>query len=59
MARMDRINLSTRPFYNDRAVHVVLALVAVVVLALSAFTIRQVYVLSGRHGGRQGRISLA
>ena len=59
MARMDRINLSTRPFYNDRAVHVVLALVAVVVLALSAFNLRQVYVLSGRHGELQGRISQA
>ena len=34
---MIRTNLSTRPFYNERAVHVALALVAVVALAASAF----------------------
>ncbi len=34
---MIRTNLSTRPFYNARAVHLALALVAVVAVAASAF----------------------
>jgi len=59
MPRMDRINLSTRPFYNDRAVHALLAFAAVAVLAISAFNLQQVYGLSGRHAGLQGRISQA
>ena len=59
MARTYRINLSTRPFYNERAVHAALALVAAVVLALSAFNLWQVYVLSGRHAEVQGRLSRA
>ena len=59
MARTYRINLSTRPFYNERAVHAALALVAAVVLALSAFNLWQVYVLSGRHAELQGRLSQA
>jgi Tfp pilus assembly protein PilN len=59
MARANRINLSTRPFYNERAVHAALALVAAVVLALSAFNLWQVYVLSGRHAELQGRLSQA
>lgn len=34
---MIRTNLSTRPFYNARAVHVLLALCAVVVVAMTAY----------------------
>ena len=59
MARIDRINLSTRPFYNERAVHASLALAAALVLAVSAFNLWQVYVLSGRHAELQGRIAQA
>jgi len=59
MARIDRINLSTRPFYNERIVDAVLALVGAVVLALTAFNLRQVYVLSGRNAEVQGRLSQA
>jgi len=59
MARLDRINLSTRPFYNDRAVHALLALAAAAVLAVSAFNLWEVYVLSGRHAELQGRIAQA
>jgi Tfp pilus assembly protein PilN len=59
MARIDRINLSTRPFYNERAVHAVLALAAALVLAVSAFNLWQVYGLSGRHAELQGRIAQA
>ena len=32
-----RTNLSTRPFYNERAVHVLLALAALIVVVLTAF----------------------
>ena len=59
MARLPRINLSTRPFYNERAIHAVLVLAAAVVLAVSAYNLWQVYVLSGRHAELQGRIELA
>lgn len=57
MAR--RINLSTRPFYNERAVHALLGLVGAVVLAVTAFNLWEVYVLSGRQAEFQGRIFAA
>jgi Tfp pilus assembly protein PilN len=56
---MARVNLSTRPFYNERAVHVALALAAALVLAVTAFHLRQVFVLSGRQAQLQGRIDQA
>ena len=59
MTRMDRINLSTRPFYNERAVLAVLSLAAVLVVAVSAFNLWQVYGLSGRQAELQRRISRA
>jgi Tfp pilus assembly protein PilN len=59
MARTDRLNLSTRPFYNERGVHVVLALAAAIVLALTSYNLWEVYVLSGRHAELKGRISQA
>jgi Tfp pilus assembly protein PilN len=43
---MLRTNLSTRPFYNERAVHVVLGVVAVLVGALTAVTLFQMVRLS-------------
>ncbi len=43
---MLRTNLSTRPFYNERAVHVGLGLVALVVLALTVVNIVEVVRLS-------------
>lgn len=43
---MVRTNLSTRPFYNERAVHVALALVAILVLAATAFNITRIVGLS-------------
>jgi Tfp pilus assembly protein PilN len=43
---MLRTNLSTRPFYNERAVHVVLGLVALLVLALTIANIVEVVRLS-------------
>ena len=55
----DRINLSTRPFYNERVVHLSLALAAVLVVAVTAFNLWQVFGLSGRQAELQGRISRA
>lgn len=43
---MIRTNLSTRPFYNERAVHVALAALAILVLAATAFTATRVVRLS-------------
>src|SRR5262249_51448469 len=43
---MLRTNLSTRPFYNERAVHVVLALIGGLVLALTLVNINKVIGLS-------------
>jgi len=57
MAR--RINLSTRPFYNERAVHALLGLAGAVVLAVTAFNLWEVYALSGRQAEFQARISAA
>lgn len=43
---MLRTNLSTRPFYNERAVHALLGLVALLVLALTAFNVWRIVTLS-------------
>jgi hypothetical protein len=56
---MGRINLSTRPFYNERAVNTALALALAVVLAVTAFNLWRVYLLSGRHAQLQARITQA
>lgn len=45
---MLRTNLSTRPFYNERAVHVALALAALLVLAITALNAVRIVSLS-RH----------
>jgi Tfp pilus assembly protein PilN len=50
---MLRHNLSTRPFYNERAVHVVLALVSLVAVGATVFNAWQVSVLSARNGRLQ------
>lgn len=43
---MLRTNLSTRPFYNERAVHLLLALAGLVVAVLSAFNAIRIVALS-------------
>src|SRR5437763_16342870 len=45
---MIRTNLSTRPFYNERAVHVVLILLALLVLAATVFNVTRVIQFSRR-----------
>lgn len=46
---MLRTNLSTRPFYNERAVHVVLALAALLILVVTAYNVFQIVTLSRRN----------
>jgi Tfp pilus assembly protein PilN len=41
-----RTNLSTRPFYNERAIHLLLGLVAVIVVILTAFNALRIVSLS-------------
>lgn len=53
---MLRNNLSTRPFYNDRLVTLVLALVALVALALTAFNVTQILSLSSERRGLRTQI---
>ena len=45
---MLRTNLSTRPFYNERAVHWLLGLTALIVVVLTAVNLTQITVLSRR-----------
>lgn len=52
---MLRTNLSTRPFYNERLVYVVLAALALAVLAVTAFNLREAFVLSGSRAQLQAR----
>jgi len=59
MPPLERVNLSTRPFYNERVVNLSLALAAALVVAVSAFNLWQVYGLSGRQAELQGRIAQA
>jgi Tfp pilus assembly protein PilN len=53
---MLRTNLSTRPFYNERAVHVALGLVALVVLALTVVNLVAVVRLSRQNTGLAAHI---
>ena len=53
---MLRTNLSTRPFYNERAVHVVIGLAAIIVLAVTALNIARIVSLSGHNTELSARI---
>ena len=53
---MLRTNLSTRPFYNERLVHVVLGLVAVVILALTLVNLIRLVSLSRQNTTLSARI---
>src|SRR5437870_842381 len=46
---MLRSNLSTRPFYNERAVHLLLVLAAVLALVFTVFNVTRVISLSGEN----------
>ncbi len=56
---MLRHNLSTRPFYNERAVHVVLALVSLLAVVATGVNAWQFSALSGRNGQLQSRLQAA
>ncbi len=45
---MLRTNLSTRPFYNERGVHGLLGVTALIVVALTIFNLTQIVLLSRR-----------
>jgi len=47
---MLRTNLSTRPFYNERLVQLVLLSAALVIAALTTYNIVELRLLSSRHG---------
>jgi len=51
-----RTNLSTRPFYNERAAHVVIGLAAVLVLALTALNVVRLVTLSRHNTELSSRI---
>ncbi len=54
---MIRTNLSTRPFYNERAVHIALAAAAVVVLALTTINVVRIGSLSRQNAELSRRIN--
>ena len=54
---MLRANLSTRPFYNERAVHLLIALAAVLLVALTSWNVVSVLRLSRENTDLQTRIS--
>ena len=54
---MLRTNLSTRPFYNERAVHAVIGAAALIVLALTVVTVTRVVQLSRANTQLSARIN--
>lgn len=54
---MIRTNLSTRPFYNERAVHGLVALAAVLVAALTIWNVVRVVTLSRANTELAGRVN--
>lgn len=56
---MLRTNLATRPFYNERVVHAVLVLVAVLAVALTVFNVARIVSLSRRHAEVSGQAARA
>ncbi len=54
---MLRTNLATRPFYNERAVHVALIVAALVVLAVSVFDVASWVGLRRSHAELIGQVS--
>ena len=56
---MLRTNLSTRPFYNERGVHGLLGLTAVLVLAFTIFNVAQIVMQSSRQSQLSARADAA
>jgi Tfp pilus assembly protein PilN len=56
---MLRTNLSTRPFYNERAVHALLTIVGVLVLILTVFNLVEIVVLSREQSELAGKANVS
>jgi Tfp pilus assembly protein PilN len=56
---MLRTNLSTRPFYNERGIHVGLALAAIVVIGLTVFNLTQIVILTRQQADLNERAVVA
>ena len=54
---MLRTNLSTRPFYNERAVHMAIGAIAVIVLALTSINVFRMITLSRQNTELSSRIN--
>ena len=54
---MLRANLATRPFYNERAVHVLIAAAAAIVLALTAVNLIRIVNLSRHNTELSSRVN--
>src|SRR5687767_887102 len=54
---MLKSNLSTRPFYNERRVHMAAALVALLVVAFTAWNVARLVTLSSRRTELRTQIS--
>jgi Tfp pilus assembly protein PilN len=56
---MLRTNLSTRPFYNERAVHALLTVAGLLVLVLTIFNVYEIVVLSKEQSDLGSRASVS
>jgi Tfp pilus assembly protein PilN len=56
---MLRTNLSTKPFYNERGIHAVLAIVGLIVIALTVFNVTEIMSLSRAQSALGGRAAAA
>jgi Tfp pilus assembly protein PilN len=56
---MLRTNLSTRPFYNERRVHLALGVIAALVVAFAVFNVVEFITLSGREAQLGGDVAAA
>src|SRR5688500_1852041 len=54
---MLRTNLSTRPFYNERALHGVLGVTAAIVVILTIFNLTQIVLLTRRQSSLSSQAS--
>lgn len=56
---MLRTNLSTRPFYNERGVHGLLGITALLVIGLTIFNVTQIALLSRRQSALSSQVETA
>ncbi len=56
---MLRTNLSTRPFYNERGIHGVLGITALIVIVVTIFTLTQIVLLTRRQSSLSNRATAA